>query len=313
MIVTVTPNSAVDLTYSHPDIRFGETNRVPTAVARAGGKGLNVARVIHQQGHPVLAVATAGGHTGQALVDDLVQAGIRHQIVSVQSDTRRTIALVDSDREQTTILNEHGQNHTPQEWLSLTAGTTAALAGARCLVGSGSLPSGADDTFYAQLVDLARERGIPSIIDTSGPGLLAAARSGASVLKPNREELAAATGIDNPVSGARALVRLGAGLVLVSLGERGMLAVSREHPLSSLHARLPRVLAGNATGAGDAAVAAVAVSLAAGITNAESLLRQATAWSAAAVLMPLAGEISPKYARFVEELVVDRLVDEPRL
>ena len=64
---------------------------------------------------------------------------------------------------------------------------------------------------------------------------------------------------------------------------------------------------------GIAAVAAVAVALAAGITNAESLLRQATAWSAAAVLMPLAGEISPQYARFIEELVVDRLVDEPRL
>ncbi|TFD06521.1 1-phosphofructokinase family hexose kinase [Cryobacterium sp. TMT1-66-1] len=311
MIVTVTPNSAVDLTYLHPDIRFGETNRVPTAVARAGGKGLNVARVIHQQGQPVLAVATAGGRTGQALVDDLVQAGIRHYIVAVEADTRRTIALVDSGREQTTILNEHGQNHTRQEWLRLTGETTAALAGARCLVGSGSLPSGADEAFYAQLVKVARERGIPSIIDTSGPGLLAAARSGASVLKPNREELVAATGMVDPVGGARALVQLGAGLVLVSLGERGMLAVSREHPHSSLHARLPRVLAGNATGAGDAAVAAVAVSLAAGITNTDALLRQATAWSAAAVLMPLAGEISPQFTNFVEELVVDRLVDEP--
>jgi hypothetical protein len=228
----------------------------------------------------------------------------------VQRDTRRTIALVDFERAQTTTVNEQGHDHTAQEWSRLIDETTKALTGARCVVGSGSLPHAADHGFYAQIVNLARERGIPSIIDTSGPSLLAAARAGASVLKPNREELADATGIRDPSEGARALLQLGAGLVLVSLGERGMIAVSGEHPLSPLHAQMPRVLAGNATGAGDAAVAAVAVALAAGATDVETLLRQATAWSAAAVLMPLAGDISPQYATFVGELLLDRRVDE---
>lgn len=310
MIVTVTPNAAVDLTYSLPDIRFGDTNRVATAIARAGGKGLNVARVIHQQGHKVEAIATAGGLTGRALVGDLARAGIRTRIVTVAGDTRRTIALVESRRERTTILNEHGVDHTPQEWLQLTKATTAALAAASCLVGSGSLPPGADKGFYAQLVALARERDVPSVIDTSGPALLAAARAGASVLKPNREELVQATGISDPVDGARALLQLGAELVLVSIGDRGMIALSREYPQAPLHARLPRVLAGNATGAGDAAVAGVAVALSKGTTDVEALLRQATAWSAAAVLMPLAGEISADHAIFTEELTVDRFVED---
>lgn len=310
MIITVTPNSAVDLTYTLPDIRFGETNRVPGALARAGGKGLNVARVLHQDGRTVVAVATAGGLTGQALIEDLDRAGIRHRIINVEGDTRRTITLVDSQRGQTTIFNERGPNHTSTEWLRLTAETTSALTGARCLVGSGSLPHDADDGFYAELVHLARDRGIPSIIDTSGPALLAAARAGASVVKPNREELAEATGIGHPVGGARVLLKLGAGLVLVSLGARGMIAVTNETAAIPLHARLPRALTGNATGAGDAAVAAVAASLAAGTTDSEALLRHATAWSAAAVLMPLGGEISPRHRKFAEELIVAPFVDD---
>jgi len=68
-------------------------------------------------------------------------------------------------------------------------------------------------------------------------------------------------------------------------------AATAAGPLSILHARLDTPLAGNPTGAGDAAVAACAVLMDAGIRDPEQILRRATAWSAAAVLMPLAGEI----------------------
>jgi fructose-1-phosphate kinase PfkB-like protein len=157
-------------------------------------------------------------------------------------------------------------------------------------------------------VTTARARGVSSVIDTSGPGLLAAADAGATVLKPNVHELAEATGNDDPVRAAGILIQRGAGLVLVSLGEEGMLAVSATEPSRPWRARLPRVLAGNPTGAGDAAVAAVAVCLATGIHDTEAILRRATAWSAAAVLMPLAGEISAEHATLADELIVDRPV-----
>src|SRR5690606_15128491 len=65
--------------------------------------------------------------------------------------------------------------------------------------------------------------------------------------------------------------------------------------LSILRTRLDAPLAGNPTGAGDAAVAACAVLMDVGIRDPEQILRRATAWSAAAVLMPLAGEIHPSW------------------
>jgi len=306
VIVTITPNPALDLTYRVPIIELGETHRVPAAAARAGGKLLNVARVVHQQGHPVFVIAPAGGLTGDEFAAELAASGLHHHLVPLRAATRRTVALVDVERDQTSSFDEFGENHTPAEWQRLTDAAAAALPGAACPVGSGSLPTGADTDFFPNLVVLARQHGLPTVIDTSGPGLLAAARAGATVLKPNWHELAEATGDDDPVRAARGLLELGARLVLVSLREEGKLLISATEPNHPLQARLPRVLAGNPTGAGDAAVATAAVALATGLPDPETILRRATVRSAAAVLIPLAGEISPEHAALADELIVDR-------
>ena len=114
-----------------------------------------------------------------------------------------------------------------------------------------------------QLVAELVGAGIPVVVDTSGPGLLAAARAGASALKPNHEELEAATGAGRPArGGAPAFSRSALRLVVVSLGRDGLLVVDRADV--PLHARLPRALHGNPTGAGDAAVAAITAALATG-------------------------------------------------
>jgi fructose-1-phosphate kinase PfkB-like protein len=151
------------------------------------------------------------------------------------------------------------------------------------------------------LIAVGTDAGVPVIADTSGPALLRAADAGATVLKPNAAELAEATGIAYPVEGARSLIDRGAELVLLSLGADGMLAVTAS---ALVHARLDEPLAGNPTGAGDAGVAACAVLYADGVRDPEQILRRATAWSAAAVLMPLAGDISPRWTSLEQQLRV---------
>lgn len=301
MILTVTPNPAIDLTYRVSALEPGETHRVSAPAARAGGKGLNVARVIAQTGAAAFALTTAGGASGLRLADDLEAAGMPSELVPVAAPTRTSIAIVDEGAGVTTIFNETGVALSRAEWTALGEAAERLAVPATAIVGSGSLPPGAPDSFYADLVEVARRRGIPSVVDATGAPLLAAAEAGADVLKPNRRELADTVGADDPVAGARALLAAGAGLVLVSLGAEGMLAVSAAGTAS---ARLPLPLTGNATGAGDAAVAAVASALASGIADPVSLLRRATAWSAAAVAAPLAGELDPAYPEYEARLVL---------
>jgi 1-phosphofructokinase family hexose kinase len=304
VILTVTPNPALDLTYRVAALDVGESHRVAAPSTRAGGKGINVARVVAQTNGHAFALTTAGGPAGFRFAEDLMASGVPHELVPVSEQTRSSVAIVDEGSGLTTIFNETGSPLQSVEWVALGDAVERLAVPASCIVGSGSLPPGAPEDFYAQLVEVASAHGIPAIVDATGPGLLLAAEAGAAVLKPNRRELTESTGETDPVAGASRLLALGAGLVLVSLGERGMIAVgtSASGALSVLSARLPQPLHGNATGAGDAGVAAVATCLAAGISEPETILRRATAWSAAAVLAPLAGELDPSYAELESQL-----------
>jgi 1-phosphofructokinase family hexose kinase len=303
MILTVTPNPALDLTWEIDRIEIGGTHRADAGAVRAGGKGLNVARVLHAEGFDARAISTAGGATGAELRQDLVASGVPHVLLPVAADTRRSVAWVDRSLGDTTIVNERGVSPTREEWAEFVAAVHEDAVAASVLVISGSFPPGAPHGLLEALIVAAGER--PVIVDTSGPLLLAAADAGVALLKPNREELAEATGIDDPIDGARELLRRGAGLVLLSLGADGMLAITADRVWK---AQLPAPLAGNPTGAGDAAVAAAASLLAEGVRDPELILRRATAWSAAAVLMPLAGEISPRHPQLSDELVLTELL-----
>jgi fructose-1-phosphate kinase PfkB-like protein len=155
------------------------------------------------------------------------------------------------------------------------------------LVVSGSLPEGADPSAVLSLLRLARERGVPAIADVPGALLTAAVEAGASHVKPNRAELAEATGIVDPLEAAQWLAARGA-TVLASLDAEGLMLVGEGIAVA---AALDQPLEGNTTGAGDAAVAALAASLADGETDPAAIARRCALWSAAAVLHPLAGSI----------------------
>lgn len=316
-VLTVTANPAVDVTYVVGGVELGSSHRVQTPMYRAGGKGINVSRVAHQQGCPTVAIAPVGGVSGQTLREDLNRSGIDTRLVEVAAATRSTIALVDTLNNQTSIFNEFGPALTEAEWqklrdavvleLSIGAGDGSSKADAGTspgvLVGSGSLPQQAPQDFYPNLVELAHAHSVPAIIDTSGEGILAAAQAGADLLKPNNHELIEALGEHDLVVAARKLLDMGAKRILVSVGEEGMLAFEQGSS-EYLQAKLPAPLRGNPTGAGDAGVSAAAVAIASGQNDLLTILKLATSWSAAAVLMPEAGEISPRHSDLAQQLII---------
>lgn len=327
-IVTVTPNPALDMTWRAEAVQPGGSHRVDAARVRAGGKGINVARVLHGQGLRVVAVSTTGGAVGAEFTAELTQSGVRHALVPVAAETRRSVAVYDESIADTMMFNERGVAPSAEEWNRLVAAVDAALTGgevladvaagpAGVLVISGSLPPGIGEPELRALMALATDRDLPVIVDTSGPLLLVAAQAGAALLKPNREELRAATGEADPLRGMATLLQLGAGSVLCSLGADGMLLGTASDPLEltgqrARRARLSETLAGNPTGAGDAAVAAAASLAACGAALGDSaVLRRATLWSAAAVLMPLAGEISARHTELERQLVLDVVTADP--
>jgi tagatose 6-phosphate kinase len=173
---------------------------------------------------------------------------------------------------------------------------------------SGSLPPGLPLDAYADLIALARRADVPTVLDTSGPALRTGLRARPTIVKPNAAELADL--LTEPAANALrpsesdedlvALVRdLGAEVVVVSRGERGLLAVHGAH---SWAAAPPERIDGNPTGAGDACVAALARGLRDRIGWPE-LLADAVALSAAAVAVPIAGAFDVDLYRRIRPLV----------
>ncbi|MFF3501816.1 1-phosphofructokinase family hexose kinase [Streptomyces sp. NPDC003247] len=286
MITTVTLNAAVDVTYTVDRIRTGGSHRLAAARHRAGGKGVNVARVLTALGHTTLVTGLVGGPPGESVRRDVAASGMRDALLTIAGTTRQTVTVVEEAVGDAAVFLEPGPRVSAAEWREFRTHYRRLLGPSAVVVLSGSLPGGLPDDAYAELVALARRSDVPAVLDTSGPPLLAALEAGPALVKPNARELCETLGTEDVRAGADALRRAGARSVAVSLGADGLLAVT---PDGAWRARPPCRLAGNPTGAGDAAVAALSAGLRHGRPWPERV-RTAVALSAAAVVAPLAGE-----------------------
>ncbi|WP_158895494.1 1-phosphofructokinase family hexose kinase [Amycolatopsis anabasis] len=302
MIVTVTPNTALDVTYTLERLVPDVAHRAHRVDRRAGGKGVNVARVLHTLGARTCAIGTAGGPDGTLIRADLRAAGISHLLLDTRSNSRRTTTILATADETVTLVSEPGAELSTVEWKAIEGAVRRLVSQATVLVCSGSLPPGVPADAYARLIDIAGA--LPTILDASGEALAAGLDARPTVVKPNAAELVEVTGQPDPLAAAEALRAEGAGAVLVSLGAEGILAAT---PQGAWHARPSRPLTGNATGAGDAAVAGIALELAAGSAWPE-VLRRAVALSSAAVLGPLAGDFDiDHYRRELDAVLIEEV------
>lgn len=306
MILTVTANPALDLTYQVGELQAGQTHRVSAVQARGGGKGLNVARVLAALGWDVTAVGLAGGHTGRTVRDRLQAAGVRVRFTDIAGETRRTVVVHDGAR--TTGFWEPGPVVSGSEWSALVACYRETLADADAIVLAGSLPPGAPAGAYAALIREAHQCSTPVILDADGEALRRALPARPDVVKPNADELRRALGVAaHPLAGAAALRKMGARASVVSLGPDGLAAAADGE---CWEAAAPEVITGNASGAGDAAVAGLAMGLVRGWQWPDTL-RHAVALGSAAVHTPAAGEVDlAAYRRYLTAVEV-RAVPAP--
>lgn len=280
MIVTLTPNPSIDRTITVADLALGEVNRATSSRIDPGGKGVNVSRALHANGHDTLAVLPLGGPDGATLGRLLDDAGVPFVPVTFSGHTRTNIALVDPNG-VTTKVNEPGP--------SLSEATLEALVeaipdDADWVVLSGRLATGTPPHWLAEIVAQVPGR---VVVDSSGPALAAAVAEHPFLIKPNREELEELVGQDLPTLGhivavSRQLIGDGVGVVVTSLGADGALWVD-EQEIWFASARVERPV--SSVGAGDCLLAGLLSALADGL-GARQALERGVAWGAAAVMQP---------------------------
>ncbi|ACU74131.1 1-phosphofructokinase [Catenulispora acidiphila DSM 44928] len=290
MIVTLTLNPSLDRTLELQTLRLGEVLRATSARIDPGGKGVNVTRVLRAFAVDSHAVIPCAGPDGEELVRLLQKAGVPVTEVPVAGWTRSNITLVEADGRATKV-NAPGGALTETE-VALLAETvvdrcvsqSTENGGASWAVLSGSLPPGVPDDVYASLTSLFAEHGVKVAVDTSGAALLAAVDAGPDLVKPNRQELAAAVGtplvsLDDVVAAAEKLRSRGVKAVVASLGSDGAVLVDETGAVFGTAEAIDPV---STVGAGDALLAGF---LAAGARGADALI-EGMAWARAAVGLP---------------------------
>lgn len=264
MILTVTLNPSIDISYQLEDLAIDTVNRVIDVRKTPGGKGLNVARVLNDLGESVSASGCIGGELGDFIVHHLPET-IEKRFFKIAGDTRNCIAIL-HDGKQTEIL-EQGPLVDPDEADGFVNHFKYILDGVDVVTMSGSLPAGMPDDYYGRLIRLANAFGKKTVLDCSGNALKSVLEGDdkPTVIKPNRDELAQLLGreVSKDVDDLKAVLNqpLFAGIewIIVSLGADGAFA---KHHDTFYKVDIPKIEVLNPVGSGDSTVAGIASGLA---------------------------------------------------
>lgn len=285
MILTITPNPALDYTVRVDAFELGRRAKYRDPRIDPAGKGINVARMVRRLGEPTLALGFAAGPTGDLLRQGLDKEGVPHEFVSVDGLTRINVTLLTGPEGSATHVHGPGQGVSASDVRRLLDRISAALAHARIVVLSGSFPPGLDLGFVADLVGLARRGGVRSLIDTEGDLLGAAVDAKADLVKPNLIEAGEYLGrelrnVDDAVAAAREIAGRGAGSAVLTMRGDGAVGVASG---SAWHVRSPREEVVRAIGAGDSFAAGLAVGMFRGASMPDALRLAAAAGAATAL------------------------------
>ncbi|OMP67561.1 1-phosphofructokinase [Domibacillus epiphyticus] len=280
MIYTCTLNPAVDYVIRVENFQAGGLNRSDNADLYAGGKGINVSRLLKRLGSNTCAIGFAGGFTGEFIKSELDREGVFHRFTSVNGTTRINVKLKSGTETEINgpapVISEEDANRLVQ--------VTAELTERDWLHIGGSVPSSLPADYAGTLIETARKKRARVVVDTSGAALKALLPYRPFFIKPNHHELSelfhTEVNTKEEAAGiAKKLVDGGTENVIVSMGGEGAVFVNRD---SVYFASPPKGTVKNTVGAGDSMVAAFMAKIDSGLAPHEAFHWAVAAGSATA-------------------------------
>lgn len=278
MILTVTLNPSIDRTVFIENLAVGDTNRVVRTEIDAGGKGINLSRIVKALGGCTLATGFLGGAVGEIVLSRINDAGVDHRFVHTHDPTRVNVSIEQLGAGgPPTSLNEKGPNVSSSEmseFMNVARNLSSSLgSGWVCL--SGSVPPGVQKSVYRELGELFAAAGWQVALDADGDLLAQGLEAKPHFVKPNQQEVARLLG--HPVvtdeealhAASKLLERLApGGIAIVSRGAQGAALASEEGVWLG---RSPQVEAKSTIGSGDSMIGGFLWALSEGKSISESL------------------------------------------
>ena len=253
MIYTVTLNPSIDFIVRLDHLELGSINRMTSDDKFAGGKGINVSRILQRLDVDNTATGFIGGFTGRFVEDGLTAEGIKTNFVQVSEDTRINVKIKAGEE---TEINGAGPKISDEKLGELKA-ILAGLSSEDTVVFAGSAPSSLGNQVYNTLIPIAKKAGAEVVCDFEGQTLLDSLNYQPLLVKPNNHELAdifgvELNGLEDIEKYAREILAKGAKNVIISMAGDGALLVT---PEAAYFAKPIKGTVKNSVGAGDSMVA----------------------------------------------------------
>lgn len=253
MIYTVTLNPSIDFIVRLDNLVLDSVNRMSSDDKFAGGKGINVSRILQRLDIDNTATGFIGGFTGRFVADSLVAEGIKTDFVEVSEDTRINVKIKAGEETEINGAGPKISDEKLEELKSILAG----LSSEDTVVFAGSAPSSLGNQVYNTLIPIAKKAGAEVVCDFEGQTLLDSLNYQPLLVKPNNHELADIFGVElNGLADiekyAREILAKGAKNVIISMAGDGALLVT---PEVAYFAKPIKGTVKNSVGAGDSMVA----------------------------------------------------------
>jgi len=266
MILCVTLNPVLDTTFFVDEMRPVYRTEAQRVTYVAGGKGDNVVRALGILGEPAHALVALGGDTGRHVANLLAAEGIAATPAWMSGETRLQITVIDRALEQRAFYAP-AVPFTADDQAEFRRRFEDLLPEADAVCISGSAPDTVAAALVPEFLALARDRGLPTLLDSSGEGLRQGVTAAPRILKVNLAEAEALLGRglvtpEDQVAALDALRQWGSDWSVLTLGEQGALFAAGDRRWS---ARPPKVEAINPIGSGDAMTAGLMVGVVRGL------------------------------------------------
>ncbi|HFJ5380322.1 TPA: 1-phosphofructokinase [Staphylococcus aureus] len=274
MIYTVTFNPSIDYVIFTNDFKIDGLNRATATYKFAGGKGINVSRVLKKLDVESTALGFAGGFPGKFIADTLNNSAIQSNFIEVDEDTRINVKLKTGQETEINAPGPHITSAQFEQLLQQIKNTTSE----DIVIVAGSVPSSIPSDAYAQIAQITAQTGAKLVVDAEKELAESVLSYHPLFIKPNKDELevmfnTTVNSDEDVIKYGRLLVDKGAQSVIVSLGGDGAIYIDKEISIKAVN---PQGKVVNTVGSGDSTVAGMVAGIASGLTI-EKAFQQAVA------------------------------------
>ncbi|HDG4099879.1 TPA: 1-phosphofructokinase [Staphylococcus aureus] len=274
MIYTVTFNPSIDYVIFTNDFKIDGLNRATATYKFAGGKGINVSRVLKTLDVESTALGFAGGFPGKFIADTLNNSAIQSNFIEVDEDTRINVKLKTGQETEINAPGPHITSAQFEQLLQQIKNTTSE----DIVIVAGSVPSSIPSDAYAQIAQITAQTGAKLVVDAEKELAESVLSYHPLFIKPNKDELevmfnTTVNSDEDVIKYGRLLVDKGAQSVIVSLGGDGAIYIDKEISIKAVN---PQGKVVNTVGSGDSTVAGMVAGIASVLTI-EKAFQQAVA------------------------------------